>query len=205
MKKQLLYIHGGDSYSRYEDFLADLRTRRPRNLPNEEKKEIWAEKLEEELVDYEVFKPAMPNKQNARYEEWKIWLERHFEFLDNGVTVLGWSLGAMFLAKYLSENQFPVKIKALYLLAGPGGNFALKEGNVGGDCADFRFNAEDFGKIKDFIPSINIWHSTDDFVVPFVEFDFYKKALPSANFREFSDKNHFLVEDLPELWAEFKK
>lgn len=93
MKKQVLYIHGGDSFGKYEDFLEDLKVRPVRDPFGLEKKSIWVESLREELSDFEVLMPTMPNKQNAQYEEWKIWLERHFEFLREEVILVGWSLG----------------------------------------------------------------------------------------------------------------
>ncbi|MEZ4200702.1 MAG: hypothetical protein R3B69_03960 [Candidatus Paceibacterota bacterium] len=60
----------------------------------------------------------MPNSNNSKYEEWKIWFERHFEFLHEDVILVGWSQGAMFLLRYLTENKTPFTIKTLYLLAG---------------------------------------------------------------------------------------
>jgi hypothetical protein len=37
MKKQVFYVHGGDSYSKYEDFMQSLRTATVRNLPGSER------------------------------------------------------------------------------------------------------------------------------------------------------------------------
>ena len=42
-------------------------------------------------------------------------------------------------------------------------------------------------------------HSKDDFVVPYEHALKYKAALPEAELVTFEDKNHFLVEELPEL------
>jgi pimeloyl-ACP methyl ester carboxylesterase len=47
--------------------------------------------------------------------------------------------------------------------------------------------------------AIEIWHSKDDFVVPFSAARAYKSALPSARTRFFEDKNHFLIAQFPEL------
>ena len=52
----------------------------------------------------------MPCKFMVDYEAWKIWFERHFQFLQKEVILIGWSLGGRFLLKYLSENKFPFKI-----------------------------------------------------------------------------------------------
>jgi hypothetical protein len=93
MKKQVFYIHGGDAFSKYEDYLAFLETL-PLSLPGEERSGFWNKSLAEELgPDYEVFMPSMPNKFNARFHEWSLWFERHFPYLKDGVVLVGWSLG----------------------------------------------------------------------------------------------------------------
>jgi pimeloyl-ACP methyl ester carboxylesterase len=47
-------------------------------------------------------------------------------------------------------------------------------------------------------------HSTDDFLVPYEHAVALKAALPEAELITFSDKNHFLVPELPELVAYIK-
>jgi hypothetical protein len=51
----------------------------------------------------------MPNPMNARYNEWKILFKKIVLLLDDNVILIGHSLGAIFLVKYLSENKFPKK------------------------------------------------------------------------------------------------
>lgn len=196
MKKQVLYIHGGDSFGKYEDFLQDLQTKPIRDPFDLERKSIWVENFRENLNGCEVLMPTMPNKQNAKYEEWKMWLERHFEFLHDDVILVGWSLGGMFLAKYLSENKFPFKIKAVYLLAAPSGEFTDESGN---NCASFQFPMQSLANLTNQCNKIFIWHSKDDFVVPYEEVSVYKESIPTAELTIFTDKNHFLVETLQEL------
>ncbi|MEQ1666230.1 MAG: hypothetical protein ABL927_12740 [Bdellovibrionales bacterium] len=196
MKKQVLYIHGGDSFGKYEDFLQDLRTKTVRDPFGIERKSIWVENFRENLGDLEVLMPKMPNSQNAQYEEWKVWFERYFEFLRDDVVLVGWSLGGMFLAKYLSEEKFPVKIKAVYLLGAPSGEFTDESGN---DCVSFKFSMENLANLTRQAEEVNVWHSKDDFIVPFEEFDLYKKFAPEAKFVAFVDKNHFLIPEFPEL------
>ena len=139
MKKQVFYIHGGDSYSNHNAFLEDLRARIPRDLPSLPKRNKWTETFRADLGEaYEVFMPSMPNSQNATYEEWKIWFERHFDYLEGEIILVGWSLGGMFLSKYLIEEEFPFSIKALILMAPP---FGPIEGEDE-DCGDFVFDIE---------------------------------------------------------------
>jgi uncharacterized protein len=195
-KQQIFYIHGGSSYSKYEDYLKTLRSTELRNLPGTTAFRKWAGALSEDLgEDYEVFTPSMPNSDNAKYEEWKIWFERHFEHLRNDIILIGWSLGGMFLIKYLTENEFPYQIRALFLIASPAMPF-LEEPE---DCAEFAFSLEATVSLFEKCEKIYLFHSKDDFVVPFEHGEALSKKLPEAEFITFEDKNHFLIEEFPEL------
>jgi predicted alpha/beta hydrolase family esterase len=196
MKQQVFYIHGGEAFSDYNKFLQHLRTKEIRNLPGSVEIKKWTGTLREDLgEDFEVFTPSMPNSHNAKYEEWKIWFERHFEYLNDGVILLGWSQGGYFLSKYLTENSLPVKVKHLVLLAAPfqPADFGVEDGG------DFAFDTTKVGEIMKKVDKITILHSTDDPVVPYEHAEMYKKALPTSELITFNDKNHFLVEELPEL------
>ena len=201
MKQQVFYIHGGNAYSKYENFLDDLRTKPVRDLPTAEPMKIWSSSLQEDLGEnFEVYMPSMPNKQNAKYEEWKIWFERYFEYLHDDLILLGWSQGGYFLTKYLIENDSPFTVKALFLVAAP-----FAPDNFGGeDGGDFAFNTEKLGELAKKAEKIFILHSKDDFVVSYEHALKYKAALPEATLLTFEDKNHFLVEELPELLEKIK-
>lgn len=204
MKKQVFYVHGGDSFNTKEDFQQYLRTVTVRDLPGNEGSTFWTKTLAEDLgEDYEVFRPVMPNKQNAHYEEWKVWFERHYEYLQDGIILVGWSLGAMFLAKYLSENKPPFKVAGVYLLAAPGGEYPLQ--TDGNDCQTFRFTKESAQNITKNASHVEVWHSEDDHIVPIAEAYWYQKHLPEAKLRLFTDKNHFLLPEFPELVEAFLK
>lgn len=173
-----------------------------RPLPGDETFFRWTQTMVELGEEYEVFMPSMPNKQNADYEEWKIWFERHFEYLRDEVILVGWSLGGMFLAKYLSENTLPFKVSSLMLLAAPCGTFADEQGN---DCGSFQFNPEILAKLPERASKIAIFHSEDDFVVPYQHALEFKKHLPEAEFMSFTDKNHFLIPEFSELLTKIRE
>jgi predicted alpha/beta hydrolase family esterase len=141
--------------------------------------------------------PGMPNKQNASYEEWSIWFERYLGFIREEVVLVGWSLGGMFLAKYVAEHRLPVKIRAMFLLAAPGGEYTDTSG-TGEDCLDF-LPPQDLSLVLEQVSHLEIWHSADDFVVPVTETAWYQNRLNDAKIRLFEDKNHFLNPELPEL------
>ena len=52
--------------------------------------------------------------------------------------------------------------------------------------------------------NIYIYHSEDDFVVPFADLDKYAKDLPNAKKVIFKDRGHFLQEEFPELIESIK-
>jgi predicted alpha/beta hydrolase family esterase len=196
MKKQVVLIHGGSAFSNHEDFLNYLRQGVLRN-PFGEKVKRWKDSLRGELgTGYEVFTPQMPNAENAHYDEWSIWFERHLDYLQKEAVLIGWSLGGMFLAKYLSEKRLPFTLKSLILLATPCGSYADESGD---DCGTFQFIPENLVSLSVQVKDIQIWHSKDDFVVPYEHALLFKKYLPDAKLVTFSDKNHFLLEEFPEL------
>ena len=176
----------------------------PIRNPLGERKPFWTESLRDGLgSEYDVYMPSMPNKQNARYAEWKVWFERYLALVSGEVILIGWSLGGMFLAKYLSEKTPTVKVTALYLLAAPSGEFTSDPKD--GDCVDFTFAATAWATVGQKVPEIHVWHSEDDFVVPVAEANWYKKYLPAAELHIFKDKNHFLLPELPELLTAFQR
>jgi uncharacterized protein len=200
MKQQIFYIHGGEAFRRHEDFIERLKIKGIWDLPSLVTTEKWNDRFRADLGDaYEVFMPQMPNRQNAQYEEWKIWFERHFEHLHDGVILVGCSLGAMFLLKYLQAGALPVTVKATILMAAPIGLPGFDDR----DCFEF---LTPVASIRPLLQAgaITIMHSTDDFLVPYEHAVALKAALPEAELITFSDKNHFLVPELPELVAYIK-
>ncbi len=192
MKKQVVVIHGGDTFKSFDEYVAFLKGFVIDSL-DYFRGVSWKDSLGESLgADFDVIAPKMPNKFNAQYLEWKIWFEKIIPLLQNEVTLAGHSLGGIFLAKYLSENNFPKKIKSLHLVAAPYddeseeslGDFTLK-GNL--------------ENVSKQVPDIFIYHSKDDYVVPFHEAEKYKKAFPSATLTVFEDRGHFNQENFPEL------
>ncbi len=195
MKKQVFYIHGGEAYQTYDDFLSDLR-QKPLRSPQGVTPPLWYQTLRDDLGDeYEVFTPQMPNKQNAQYQEWKIWFERHFAFLRDNVILLGWSLGGIFLAKYLSENELPFYVDKLILMAAP---FYTEE-LTDICCGDFVLDPESLALLPQKVGRIVLLHSKDDFVVPYEHALLYQRIFITASLLSFDDKNHFLLEKLPEV------
>ncbi len=203
MKQQVVVIHGGEAYSKYEDFVSQLKTGEvdydnffTERLPR------WKDLIRNTLGDaYEVAKPRMPNSQNAKFDEWKIWFERLIPFLDDDVILVGHSQGATFLLKYLSENIFTKDIKKLFFIA-----LALRsDGLTGEDGGDFLPDIKKVSSISKQCAQIFIFHSRDDEVCPFTHSQEVSKVIPSAEFVIFEDRDHFSQDEFPELIERIKK
>ncbi len=194
MKKQLIYIHGGEAFDSWEKGVIscwqNLFWKRLKFWQVKPAK--WPEALANNLDEFEVLSLKMPGKYNAKYLTWKKHFEEQFNLFDQRVDLVGWSLGANFLVKYLSENDFPVTINSLHLVAGcygcPGG-FEL---------------GKDFDRLQS-IENIYLYHSRDDFVVDFSDVEKYHQIIPKAVLRVFTDRNHFLQPDFPELIETLRK
>ena len=197
MKKQIVVIDGGDAFNTYEEYLSFLRKKEfDFNRLN---KRGWKETLSEKLGEgFEVIIPKMPNYANARYLEWKIWFEKLIPFLEDEVTLVGHSLGGIFLAKYLSENSFPKRVRAILLVAPPYDTEGTDDSLVDFTLLRAPSNlTEQSGKIF-------LYHSEDDPIVPFSNLRKYEKELPSAKVRILKDRGHFLQEEFPELVEDIK-
>jgi uncharacterized protein len=197
MKKQIVVIHGGNAFENYDEYLEHLKNK---ELTLERfATKGWKNNLNEELGNnYQVLNPQMPNAQNARYIEWKIWFEKLIPLLDEEIIFVGHSLGGIFLAKYLSENVYPKKIKATFLVAAP---FNTKNQHP---LVDFIIT-NDLSKFAKQSSLITIYHSKDDEIVPYSNVLDYKNALPNSVLHEFEHRRHFNEENFPELVAEIKK
>lgn len=147
---------------------------------------------------YEVLTPIMPNSNNAKYLEWKIWFKKIEPFLENEVVLIGHSLGGIFLAKYLSEHKFLKKIRAIFLIAAPFDDKKEKD-----SLADFSLPT-DLSRFATQAGNIFLYHSKDDPVVSLYHVEKYKQALPHARVVVFYNRGHFSQESLPELVRDIK-
>jgi predicted alpha/beta hydrolase family esterase len=195
--KQVVVIHGGDAFPSYDAYLVALKNWDV-DLSDFKRSGDWKSTLAEVLgPNYQVLMPQMPNKQNAKYIEWKIWFEKLIPFLIDGVVLVGHSLGATFLAKYLSEEHFPKTIAGTILIAPP---YDMDENRSVVEFVlpqSLLLLAEQAGKIV-------LYHSENDSIVSFSELAKYRAALPHATVRIFKDRGHFNQVQFPELIADIK-
>lgn len=192
-KKQLIFIHGGMTFknrSEYLDFLKNMEV-------SFDNAETWNHSyLDKSLNKYfAIHRLRMPLKENANYEDWKIVFEKYLPLLEDGVVLIGYSLGGIFLAKYLSENVFPKKLAAVYLLAAPYDDSLPGERLLGGFVLK-----KDLSLILKNCAKTRFLFSQDDTSVPLSQAKKYRASLPQA-YIGITNKGegHFRAEKLPEL------
>lgn len=199
-KKQVLMIHGGNPYSDDQQYIKHLKSK-VIMLEWIKSRKDWKDGLQEHLgVEYDVFRPTMPQKDNARYDLWAVIFSKLLEAVNDGVILVGHSLGAVFMVKFLSENKVDRVIDKTILLATP----YSSEGINGEKLHSFE-RGEDSSIFTEQAGDIFMYHSTDDFLVPYSHFEQYAELLPRAIFRSFPNKNHFLVEKVDELIKDIKQ
>ena len=192
-KTQIIIIHGGMTFKTKKDYLKYLKTSK---ISIDKKKRLNDEYLKKNLgKSFEIIKPRMPLADNAKYEEWEIHFKRYFPFLKNNLILIGWSLGGIFLAKYLSEHKFPKKILATYLIAPPFDNSLSGEDLAGG----FKLKSN-LSLLEKNSKKLYLMFSEDDNVVPISHAEKYRKKLKQAEIIIFKSKNgHFQTSTFPEI------
>jgi predicted alpha/beta hydrolase family esterase len=192
-KPQILLIHGGMTFKSQKDYVGFLQNR-PISI---EPKVRWSEQyLDKKLgKDFEIIRPRMPLQDNAKYTDWKIHFERHFPYLRNNVILIGSSLGGIFLAKYLSENTFPKKIKAVFMICPPFDNTIKGEDLVGGFVL-----SKDLSLIEKNSKKTFLMFSKDDEVVPVSHAAKFRNKLDKSEIVIYESKNgHFKISEFPEI------
>ena len=196
MTKHILYVHGGEAFDSYNDYMAFLQDYPIERQLENIKSTKWNRHLDEDLGDeYVLWKPSMPSGHNAKYEEWKLWIEKTIEYVgEDEYILIGNSLGANFWTKYLTENKCSFKISQLHLIVGCFGYLG------GFDLSD------DLSLLESQVQALFTYHSTDDPYDPTGEHrEGYIDAFPSAEHLVFEDRGHLLVPEFPELIENIKK
>ncbi len=192
-KTQILMIHGGTTFKNQKDYLNYLKNKEIKFL----KKPKWADTyINEELgKKFQIIKPRFPLQENAKYKEWKIVFEKYIPYLKMNSILLGGSLGGIFLAKYLSENKFPKKLLAVYMICPPFDNTCPQEDLVGG----FKLKS-DLSLIEKNCKDVTLMFSADDEVVPVSHAEKYRNKLKNSKIIIYKSKNgHFAISKFPEI------
>ena len=191
-KKQILIIHGGESFNSYASYLHALKTQ-PIDYDRLKPRKRWSSWLAEGLPseEYDVLTPTFPNGRNANYEEWKIYFEKLIPLLGDNVQLVGHSLGAMFLSIYLHNHPLATPARRLVLISG------CYDDETNEELGSFKVKSTQ--GIEKSAQDIHLFHSKDDPVVPFDELAKFQADIPDAVSHIFEDRGHFNDETFPEL------
>lgn len=124
-------------------------------------------------------------------------INKEISLLEGEIILIGHSLGASMLLKYLSEIEVGKKIAGLFLIATPfwSGDEDWKQG--------FKLQPNFADKLPKDVP-IFLYHTRDDETVPFEQLSLYTKKLPSAIVREIPTGGHQLNNDLTTVANDIK-
>lgn len=194
--RQIFVINGGSSFDSYESYLKHLQSL-VIDYDRLRYAQDWKPWLAQELLDCDVLLPTFPNKQNAQFEEWSIYFEKLVPFFDQQTQIVGHSLGATFLAKYLQTNPLRQNVRRLILVAGVYDDDSQEE--LGS------FTIESADGLSKSADEIHLFHSKDDPVVPFTELAKFQADLPDAISHIFDDRLHFWQSEFQELLEVLKQ
>lgn len=169
MNRQVLFVHGGAVY--------------------EQDRKLAASLSDALGAAYEVRYPEMPNADAPEYGAWRDCIAEELSALGGGVILVGHSLGASVLLKYLSEENAEGPVAGLFLVAAPfwgAEDWEVDEYTPREDCAHW---------LPESLP-IFFYHGRDDEIVPFEHLSLYAEKLPGATFRELDGGGHQLGNDL---------
>ena len=199
-KKQIIFIRGGEAFDepgQYHEYL------RKRHFNPYKKYRSWRDWIEWALQDeYDMIAPVMPCKKNADYTAWQIWFEKIFPYLTGEpIILIGQSLGASFLIKWLSENKFPTEIAQLHLVS----SMFESNGLIGEGIGDFKSDVALLKNVGPQADTIYFYHSKDDPMVPFDHSEKFIEHIQPTEFLVFEHRGHFDQPAIPELFNKIQE
>ena len=171
MNKQILFIQGGGEggYEVDKALVASLQ----------------AALGKEYVIKY----PEIKSDESASDFGWIRQIGKNISEIKSDIILVGHSLGASMLLKYLSENFLKKKIAGIFLIATPFWN-----GNE--DWQNGLKLKKDFADKLPYEVPVFFYHCQDDEEIPFSTLEHYKQELTHAIFREIKSGGHQLNNDL---------
>lgn len=176
----MLFVHGGGEGAHAAD-------------------EKLAASLQNALGDtYEVRCPKMPHEDGPEYGAWKYRISEELARMGDGAILVGHSLGASILLKYLSEEAPKELVAGVFLVATP--FWGAEDWEV-----DEYALREDFApNLPEGVPMV-FYHGRVDEVVPFEHLALYAQRLPRATFRGLDGRGHQFDDDLSEVARDIQR
>jgi predicted alpha/beta hydrolase family esterase len=180
LKSHVLFVHGGGEGAHEAD-----------------------EKLAASLRDalgggYDVRSPKMPNEGSPEVEAWKDRISEELAAMDGEVVLVGHSVGAFVLLKYLSEEEPEKPVAGLLLVAAP------YVGTGGWELDEYALR-EDFASELPEGLQVFLYHGRDDEEVPFEHLALYEANLPRAAVRVSDGRGHQFGDDLSEVARDIRE
>ena len=177
--KQILFIQGGGDggYEADKTLVASLKTTLGKK--------------------YQVNFSELQSDESASDFGWVQQISERISETDSNTILVGHSLGASMILKFLSESSVVKKIEGVFLLATPfwSGDEDWKAG--------LKLQENFAEKLPEEMP-LFLYHCQDDEEVPFSHFNQYKKKLTRANFREIESGGHQFNNDLALIAKDIK-
>jgi len=181
MSKNVLFIHGaGDG-----GYEAD---------------KMLAASLRNELgAAYKVHFPKMSQDETESFfgTQWPKQIRKEISSIKGEVILVGHSLGASMLLKYLSENKIRKQIAGVFLAAPP--FWSGDEDWV----QPLKLREDFYSSLPKNVP-IFFYQCKDDEEVPHSQFNRYKRSLQGATFREIKSGGHQFNNDLSIVATDIK-
>jgi uncharacterized protein len=188
--KQILLLHGGDSYLSHEEYMQNLKESKidyERLRPQKK----WKQWIAQQMPDVDVLLPLFPSGNNAKYDEWKIYFEKLIPFFGDNVTLVGHSLGGMFLAKYLQDNPLEKPVRRIVIVA------ARYHTNGADHSGSFKVTSAT--NLSKSAHEIHLFHSKDDPQVEYESLEKFAADSPDAIVHSFENRGHFTDTTFPEM------
>lgn len=144
---------------------------------------------------YQVRAPRMPRPVDPHYRPWA---DRIAQLLGKSVppVLVGHSLGASVLLKFLAQSDPQPGFLGLFLVATPFWK---------ADFPEFALTAEELDRLQGVAPLI-LYHSRDDPEVGFDHLAKYARVFPHATLRDLDGRGHeFNQDSFPELVADIHR
>ena len=192
---KIFYIHGGQTHSSNQNFYNYLESK---SVDLQSRPSIWTDQLEANFPNHQIIRISMPNKQNADYKAWEIMFRKYIPHIRAEDYIIGFSLGASFLFRFLSQNKLPILPQKIILVAGP----IDSEGSCEELCNGFESQTTqlDSKTLQSQSNNMHLFYATDDQIVPIIQMQKIQPHLPLAKFTELQNRGgHFITPDFPEL------
>lgn len=180
MTKHVLFIHGGGegAYDGDAKLAASLR--------------------QDLGPEYSVRFPKMPNEEEPDYQTWARTIEAEIKAMGDGAILVGHSIGASVLIKWLTDRKSPRSLAGVFLISAP-----FWHDHQIWHWPEVKLPEAAAARLPRGLP-IRFYHGKSDETVPFEHLAMYAKAIPQASVLPLDGRDHQVNEDLSPVGSDIK-